>query len=292
MAIQSMTGYGRAEGAVGARRVTVEVRSVNGKGLDLSLRVPSVFRAGEQMLRALAGSRIVRGKCELSVQYASDGSSTAASINVEALRAAYRELTHAAKQVGLPLDGEQVLSTLLRMPDVLAAPEATSLSAEELVQLEKVAAEALECFVEFRTTEGSALVRDLIDRVERIRTLLAAVEPFEAERIETVRTRLNENLQKAQVAIDPVRFESEIIFYLEKFDVTEEKVRLAQHLDYFCSVAADGGDAGRKLGFIAQEMGREINTLGSKANHHGMQRLVVEMKDELEKIKEQVLNIL
>lgn len=287
-----MTGYGRAEGNVGARRVTIEVRSVNGKGLDLSLRTPSVFRSGEQMLRSLATTRIVRGKSELSLQYATDGAAAAGSINVEAFRNAYREISNAARQAGLPLDTEPLISTILRMPDVLSTPDVVGLTQSEAKELEVVALEALKQFADFRATEGAAMMRDLLARVEKIRKLLGEVEPLEAERIETVRTRLNENLQKAQVTIDPVRFEAEIIYYLEKFDVTEEKVRLAQHLDYFCSVSADGGDAGRKLGFIAQEMGREINTLGSKANHHGMQRLVVEMKDELEKIKEQVLNIL
>lgn len=287
-----MTGYGRAEGSVGSRRVTIEVRSVNGKGLDLSLRTPSVFRSAEQLLRTLAAGRIVRGKSELSLQYASDGVGGSTTINLEAFRSAYRELSHAARQVGLPLDGEPLVATILRMPEVLAVPETVGLTPEELTALETLTTEALDQFAAFRATEGAALMRDLLGRIETIRRLLTQIEPYEAERIETVRTRLNENLQKSQATIDPVRFEAEIIYYLEKFDVTEEKVRLAQHLDYFCSVAADGGDAGRKLGFIAQEMGREINTLGSKANHHAMQRLVVEMKDELEKIKEQVLNIL
>ncbi|MEG1671098.1 MAG: YicC/YloC family endoribonuclease [Mucinivorans sp.] len=290
--IQSMTGYGRAEGASGDRKITVEVRSLNGKSLDLSLRLPSIYRAGEQDLRAQCAKQIARGKAEMNVQYELTSGSSVSPINRDVFRAYYKELLGLGREVGCDLDNEQIFGAILRLPDVLGGSERCDISPEELAVLGSVACQALKAFNDFRTQEGAVLIADLLRRVDKIEALLLQVEPFEAARIETVRQRLKDSLEKAAVAVDTNRFEAEIIYYLEKFDVTEEKVRLQQHLNYFRSIAADGGDAGRKLGFIAQEMGREINTLGSKANHHAMQRIVVEMKDELEKIKEQVLNIL
>lgn len=292
-----MTGYGRAqsttEAAAGERKITVEVRSLNGKSLDLSLRVPSIYRGAEQALRSMCSARIVRGKAEMSVQWESAQASGAQMVvNRDLFRAYYKEMIGLAREVGYDLDTEPLFGSILRMPEVVSSNSAVEVSPDELAVVISTAEAALDAFEAFREQEGAVLIADLLGRVDTIGTLLAAVEPFEAERIETVRARLTENLEKAKVAVDNNRFEAEIIYFLEKFDVTEEKVRLTQHLDYFREVAATGGDAGRKLGFIAQEMGREINTLGSKANHHQMQRVVVQMKDELEKIKEQLLNIL
>lgn len=287
-----MTGYGRVQATGTDRKITVEVRSLNGKSLDLSLRLPSIYRGAEQTLRSMCSRAIIRGKCEVSVQYESLSLEASATINKDAFRAYYKELIALGREVGYDLDTEPLVSSILRLPDVLSTSDRTDISDEELSLVEATVAKALEAFESFRRQEGAVLMTDLLSRVSVIEELLSAVEPFEAARIETVRARLRENLEKAAVAVDNNRFEAEIIYFLEKFDVTEEKVRLKQHLDYFRQVAADGGDAGRKLGFIAQEMGREINTLGSKANHHEMQRLVVQMKDELEKIKEQLLNIL
>lgn len=293
-----MTGYGRAQSTTdensAERKITVEVRSLNGKSLDLSLRVPSVYRGAEQALRSMCSARIVRGKAEMSVQWesAAGGGAAPTVVNRELFRAYYKEMIGLAREVGYDLDTEPLFGSILRMPEVVSSNSVSEVSAEELATVVATAETALDAFYAFRKQEGAVLIADLLARVDTIGTLLTAIEPFEAERIETVRARLTENLEKAKVAVDNNRFEAEIIYFLEKFDVTEEKVRLTQHLDYFREVAAEGGDAGRKLGFITQEMGREINTLGSKANHHEMQRVVVQMKDELEKIKEQLLNIL
>lgn len=290
--IKSMTGYGRAEGTAGDRKITVEVRSLNGKSLDLSLRTPSIYRVAEPVLRAMCNSRIVRGKSDMTVQYETTGEVAVASINRDAFRAYYKELVNLGREVGYDMDTEPLIASILRMPEVVAVGEKITVSQEECELLRDVASLALDAFDEFRAQEGEVLMTDLLGRVDQIESLLKDVEPLEGERIETVRARLAENLEKAKVAIDNNRFEAEIIYFLEKFDVTEEKVRLTQHLAYFREVASGDADAGRKLGFIAQEMGREINTLGSKANHHEIQRIVVCMKDELEKIKEQLLNIL
>ncbi|MEF9950014.1 MAG: YicC/YloC family endoribonuclease, partial [Mucinivorans sp.] len=287
--IQSMTGYGCAVGQSADRKITVEVRSLNGKSFDLSLRLPSIYRGAEQDLRSLCAQHISRGKAEMMIQYEVSGADALSHINRDAFRAYYKELLTISREVGYDLDTEPLFGSILRLPDVLASGDRVDVSPAELAVLSATAATALKAFNDFRTQEGAVLIADLLPRVATIERLLTAIEPFEAERIATVRARLKENLDKAAVAVDNNRFEAEIIYYLEKFDVTEEKVRLKQHLNYFRQVASQGGDAGRKLGFIAQEMGREINTLGSKANHHDMQRLVVEMKDELEKIKEQVL---
>lgn len=287
-----MTGYGRAEGTAGDRKITVEVRSLNGKSLDLSLRTPSIYRVAEPVLRAMCNSRIVRGKSDMTVQYETTGEVAVASINRDAFRAYYKELVNLGREVGYDMDTEPLIASILRMPEVVAVGEKITVSQEECELLRDVASLALDAFDEFRAQEGEVLMTDLLGRVDQIESLLKDVEPLEGERIETVRARLAENLEKAKVAIDNNRFEAEIIYFLEKFDVTEEKVRLTQHLAYFREVASGDADAGRKLGFIAQEMGREINTLGSKANHHEIQRIVVCMKDELEKIKEQLLNIL
>lgn len=290
--IKSMTGYGRAEGTTEDRKITVEVRSLNGKSLDLSLRTPSIYRMAESAMRSMCTSRIVRGKADMTVQYETTGDAAVASINRDAFRAYYKELVALGREVGYDMDTEPLIASILRMPEVVAVGEKITIQDEELELLLEVASLALDSFDEFRAQEGAVLMADLLGRVDQIEALLKDVEPLEGERIETVRARLSENLEKAKVAIDNNRFEAEIIYFLEKFDVTEEKVRLKQHLDYFREVASGDVDAGRKLGFIAQEMGREINTLGSKANHHEIQRIVVCMKDELEKIKEQLLNIL
>lgn len=290
--IKSMTGYGRGERATEVRKFIVEVRSLNGKSLDLSLRTPSSCRSVEPDMRSAATRMLLRGKVDMSVAVENLTAVSSTVINRDMFRAYYRELVALSREVAYEIDTEPLMQTILRMPDVVAAGEREQFSAEDVEALMGACTDALQAIDAFRVQEGAVLIADMLKRVGIIEELLMQVEPYEAERIATVRERLAENLAKAQVAVDNNRFEAEIIYFLEKFDVTEEKVRLAQHINYFREVVADGGDAGRKLGFIAQEMGREINTLGSKANHHEMQRIVVGMKDELEKIKEQLLNIL
>lgn len=286
-----MTGYGRGECATAARKFIVEIRSVNGKSLDLSFRAPAACRALEQNLRASAGKVLLRGKSDISVAIENVGGAVWGAINRDLFRGYYKEIVNLSREVGYELESEPLLSVLLRMPDVVSGGQ-DAFDQADIAALTTAADAALKAIDDFRAQEGAVLIADLLKRIATIGDLLSQVEPYENERIEGVRARLLENLAKAEVNVDSNRFEAEVIYYLEKFDVTEEKVRLKQHLKYFCEVAADGGDAGRKLGFIAQEIGREVNTLGSKANHHEIQRIVVQMKDELEKIKEQVLNLL
>lgn len=286
-----MTGYGRGEAPTADGKVIAEIRSLNGKSLDLSLRSPQVYRPVEAQLRTAVAAGLLRGKVDLTINFDGASATTVGVINKSAFKSYYRELTAAAREIGYNLADEPLMATIMRMPDVVSG-ERTEVSDEEFKAVISAVNGAIASLDKFRLQEGAVLMSDIMARVAKIGELLQTVEQFEAERIETVRARLNENLTKAQVNVDTNRFESEIIYYLEKFDVTEEKVRLGQHIAYFGEVASDGGDTGRKLGFIAQEMGREINTLGSKANHSEMQKVVVQMKDELEKIKEQLLNVL
>lgn len=291
MNVKSMTGYGSAKCTIALGVVNIEVRSLNGKSLDLSLRAPAWCRAFEPKVRAMVTSSVMRGKTEMSISLSSDGAREVAHINTDAFRAYYRELCEVARQSGFELDGEQLLPVIMRMPEVMGESK-VEVSSEEIEVILRAVAEALESHAAFRLNEGAVMLGDILSHVRKIGELLQEIPQWEGERTETVRARLAENLAKAEVTVDANRFESEIIYYLEKYDITEEKVRLSQHLKYFEEVSSEGGELGRKLGFIAQEMGREINTLGSKSNHSLMQRTVVDMKDELEKIKEQLLNIL
>lgn len=286
-----MTGYGRGEAAVANGKIVAEIRSLNGKSLDLSLRSPQIYRAIESQMRSAVAAVLLRGKSDLSISFDGGASAATVSINKTVFRAYYKELTAVAREVGYNVESEPLIATIMRMPDVVGG-ERVEVGDEEFTAVIKAVTDAISAIDKFRAQEGAVLMADIMSRVVKIGELLATVENYEAQRIETVRARLAENLAKAQVVVDANRFEAELIYFLEKFDVTEEKVRLAQHIAYFGEVVADGGDAGRKLGFIAQEMGREINTLGSKANHSELQRIVVQMKDELEKIKEQLLNVL
>lgn len=291
--IKSMTGYGRGECSTADRKITVEIKSLNSKQLDLSARIPSMYREKEYEIRSSVAKAISRGKVDLFVGYENlqAGAVRSGSINVELFANYYNQIKTVAAEVGYDTAGDSLLSTILRMPDVLQT-ETVTVSEEEFAALLRAADEAIANITAFRVQEGAVLMADLLARVSTIEGLMNRVVPFEGERIETVRARIAENLEKVKVNIDNNRFEQEIIYYLEKFDITEEKVRLKQHCDYFRTVAKETEGVGRKLGFIAQEMGREINTMGSKANHVEIQKLVVEMKDELEKIKEQLLNIL
>lgn len=288
-----MTGFGRAERNSQCRKIIVEIKSLNSKQLDLSARIPSLYREREHEVRTMVGKALGRGKVDVSICFETlQGTASAAgAINTDLFVTYYRELTTLAQTVGYDITAEPLMQTILRMPDVIETQNA-ALSDDELAALMDAVATAITNIQDFRTTEGQVLMGDLLSRVDIIENLLSKVAPFETQRIDTVRSRIMDNLEKVTVNPDSNRFEQEIIYYLEKLDITEEKVRLAQHCKYFKTVAKDDQDAGRKLGFIAQEMGREINTLGSKANHAEIQKIVVNMKDELEKIKEQLLNIL
>jgi len=286
-----MTGYGRAEQQAGDRKITVEIKSLNSKQLDLSARVPSIYREKEYEIRSQVGKALSRGKVDLFISYEQPGGQRTASINRELFKIYYDQLQEVTAQIGYETTGEPLVSTILRLPDVLQT-ETVNIPEEEWKALDQAVNGAIQAIDAFRAQEGKVLMDDLLERVSTIESLMGEVTPFEGERIETLRTRLEENIAKLQVNIDNNRFEQEIIYYIEKFDITEEKVRLKQHCDYFRSVAGETENVGRKLGFIAQEMGREINTMGSKANHAEIQKIVVRMKDELEKIKEQLLNIL
>ena len=289
--IKSMTGFGKGEVALPGKKITVEVRSLNSKQLDLSVRMPAIFRQKEFEMRSVAASAIQRGKADISVSVENTSVSTSATVNKEIFGEYMRQVNEALSFSGVSADYDAIVPAVLRMPDVVST-QAESLTDEESAALMEALGQALKQFNAFREQEGATLFTDLLRRVDLIEEYKRQVEPFEATRAETIKNRIRENLAQLKVDIDTNRLEQEMIFYIEKLDITEEKVRLSNHCNYFREVAAQEDAPGRKLGFIAQEMGREINTLGSKSNEANMQILVVKMKDELEKIKEQVLNIL
>jgi uncharacterized protein (TIGR00255 family) len=286
-----MTGFGKAEVKVGNKKFVAEIRSLNSKQLDLSVKMPMAYRAAEFEVRSVVSKALVRGKVDVLISYESEAVQTGGVVNKDIFRAYLHQVTDALNFSGVDAAYDAIVPAVLRMPNVLST-ESEAVSDEELaaiVEAVKLAAEQLDAF---RVQEGNILIADLLARVTNIENYRDAVTPFEAARADAVRTRIREGIAKLGVEVDENRLEQEMIFYIEKLDITEEKVRLANHCKYFREVAATEPMAGRKLGFIAQEMGREINTTGSKANNHDIQVLVVKMKDELEKIKEQVLNIL
>ena len=293
--IKSMTGFGKGEASFGTKKITVELRSLNSKQLDLNIKLPALYRQSETELRNLVSQRLQRGKVDVFVTVESQQTETSAHINKEVLAAYAAELREAARYAKLNDAGvgydSAALQVLMRLPDVVSV-EAERVTEEESAALLAAATDAVERLDAFRVQEGAVLIADLLRCVDLIETFREEVVPFEKARTETIRARILDNLSKLGVEVDRNRLEQEMIYYLEKLDITEEKVRLANHCRYFREVAAGEEAPGRKLGFIAQEMGREINTMGSKANESNIQILVVRMKDELEKIKEQVLNIL
>jgi len=286
-----MTGYGKAEGVVESKKISVEVRSLNGKFLDCSLRVPGLYRQKEMLVRSKAAKEVVRGKVDISISYESLEGEQNFFINTELLKNYYQGLSEVSKE--LNISEENVLGTLMKMPEVMRS-EKQKLSEGEWSGIEKLIDEALVSFNSFRLAEGDVLRNEVEERINEIASLLVQVEPFESERIETIKTRIRKNIDEivSKDGFDQNRFEQELIFYMERYDITEEKVRLKAHCEHFIKTMNDEEAQGKKLGFISQEIGREINTLGSKANHAEMQKIVVQMKDELEKIKEQALNIL
>ena len=282
-----MTGFGKATLQLPNKKITVEIKSLNSKGLDLNTRMPSVFREMELGLRNQLSARLERGKIDFSMYIEATGEETSSKINVPIVRGYINQM----KAVIPNADETELMKMAVRMPDALKT-ERDEIDEDDWKKIQTVIDEALQNIAQFRKDEGVSLEREFLHRIANIMTLMNNAVSYDAERVETVKTRLRSALDELKENVDESRFEQELIFYLEKYDITEEKVRLENHLNYFIETLAGTEANGRKLGFITQEMGREINTMGSKSNHTEMQKLVVMMKDELEKIKEQVLNVL
>lgn len=285
--IHSMTGFGKATLQLPTKKITVEVKSLNSKSLDLNVRLPQTYREKELPLRNLIALQLERGKVDFSLYSEVTAEETSNKINGPIVIAYINQM----KSLIPDADETELMKMAVRMPDALKV-ERQELDENEWVLIQQVIDDAIVNMKAFRSSEGASLEADFIKRINSIRSLMNDVIELDVERIVTVKDRLRANLKELQVTVDENRFEQEVIYYLEKMDITEEKVRLGKHLDYFIETIAGTEANGRKLGFIAQEMGREINTMGSKSNHAEMQKKVVLMKDELEKIKEQVLNVL
>jgi uncharacterized protein (TIGR00255 family) len=286
-----MTGYGKSASTIGSRRYTAEVRSLNGKQLDLSVRMPQAFREKEMELRKLLSSAIVRGKSDINLHYEADATDQR-ELNIPLIEHYLTHLEKLADKKGYEKDA-LLLGTAMRLPDTVQQSR-EEINEDEWKQIRRLVEEAVSQFLEFRIQEGKTMEMDLRGRVEQILELESKLDPLLTERIERVRDRIQANFDeiKDRGRLDENRFEQEVLFYIEKMDVSEERVRLKAHCQYFMDILETDFGQGKKLAFIAQEMGREINTLGSKANDAEIQRFVVQMKDELEKIKEQVLNVL
>ena len=290
--IQSMTGYGKSVVTFKEKKIHVELKSLNSKALDLSTRIAPLYREKEMDIRQLIAKTLLRGKVDFSIWVEKDAATDAAQINAALVDNYYRQLKAIAAKSGMP-EPQDWLNILLRLPDVTSKTEAEELDSEEWQAVSRGIEEALAALVEFRKQEGAALYKKFIEKVDNITALLASIEPYEKARVEKIRARIVEGLKQIpDVEYDKNRLEQELIYYIEKLDINEEKQRLANHLKYFRETMDDAPGQGKKLGFIAQEMGREINTTGSKSNNAEMQNIVVKMKDELEQIKEQVLNVL
>jgi len=285
--IQSMTGFGKATLQLPTKKITVEVKSLNSKGLDLNVRMPSVYREMELGLRNEIALKLERGKIDFSVFIEMTGEQTSTKVNVPIVKAYIDQM----REVIADADQTELMKMAVRMPDALKT-ERDEIDENDWAEIQKVITEGLVNIHNFRIDEGKSLEKEFQLRIANIRQFMDETVALDAERIANVKERLQTAIDELKVNVDENRFEQELIYYLEKLDITEEKVRLSNHLDYFLETIEGTEANGRKLGFITQEMGREINTMGSKANHAKMQKLVVLMKDELEKIKEQVLNVL
>ena len=283
--MQSMTGFGKAETTFEDKKITLEIRSLNSKNLDLNTRLPSFYKEMEAEFRKKIIGTLNRGKVDLALFYEANASESASEINIPVVQAYMEQLA------SFDLEESEKLKIAIRLPDTLKT-ERESISAIEKKAVLSLADEVLQKITSFRQQEGESLQQDILERIAKIGQFLETVETEESQRIKKVRERLQNSLGELEVKVDENRFEQELIYYLEKFDITEEKVRLKNHLSYFNEIANTGNAQGKKLGFVAQEIGREINTIGSKANDAGLQKIVVQMKDELEKIKEQLLNVL
>ena len=287
--IQSMTGYGKAEALLSSGTLTLEIRTLNGKSADINIKTSLLPKDKELEVRKLLADKLVRGTIDLYVTFEPAAGNGAHSINEAAFRE-YMASTVAA--LGVPADPATLAAAILRLPDVVDARKADVIGPDEWPLVADALDRALAQLMDYRATEGVALYKDVTTRVKGILSLYDGVEALEGERIQTVREKLSKAIEELAAKPNPERFEQEMIFYLEKYDINEEKVRLRQHCKYFMETIDSEPYPGKKLGFILQEMGREINTTGSKANHAGIQQLVVRMKDELEKVREQSMNIL
>jgi len=290
--IQSMTGYGKASAEYQGKKITAEVKSLNSKTLDLSTRLAPIYREKDMEIRGLISKILERGKVEFNLWIEMSAEQAATPINDALVENYYQQIMSIVNKYNLP-EPSDLWGTLMRMPDVLSKSDVQELTDEEWSVAYGVVEKAIEQLVEFRKQEGKALQKKFQEKLDNISTLLASIEPYEKGRTEKIRQRIMDNLKTIpEVEYDRNRLEQEMIYYIEKLDINEEKQRLANHLRYFQETMENGHGQGKKLGFIAQEMGREINTTGSKSNQAEMQNIVVKMKDELEQIKEQVLNVM
>lgn len=288
-----MTGYGKACAQCGLRKVHVEIKSLNSKSLDLSTRIAPLYREKEMEIRTAVAQRLERGKVDFTLWVEKDESPTGCLINGSMVKHYLKQIEEISQTNGIAVPTANAWDILVRLPDLTYPAVTEELAAEEWTAVQGVIGEALDRLVEFRTQEGAALERKFTEKLDNITALLASIEPYEKARVEKIRARLEEHLAELRgVDYDRGRLEQELIYYIEKLDISEEKQRLTNHLKYFRETMASGHGQGKKLGFIAQEMGREINTTGSKSNQAEMQNIVVRMKDELEQIKEQVLNVM
>lgn len=290
--IYSMTGYGKAVAQFQERKICIEIRSLNGKAMDLSTRIAPQFKAHEMEIRSLVANRLERGKVDFTLWVEQNEKADTPAINQLVMQGYVEQMKLISSETGIPLP-ENMFEILLRMPEVIARKEIYEVTDEEWTETLVAVNSAIDNLIEFRRQEGASLQNKFQSKLQNISSLLQSVEPYEKERVEKIRNRIIDTLEK-QIGVDydKNRFEQELIYYIEKLDINEEKQRLSNHLNYFEETMNTGNGQGKKLGFIAQEMGREINTLGSKSNNAEMQNIVVRMKDELEQIKEQVLNVL
>ncbi len=286
-----MTGYGKSVAQSGDKKITVEIRTLNSKNLDLNMRLSSIYKERELHLRQLAAKELKRGKVDFAIHVEHTGVSSTAQLDT-AVIASYITQLKTVSGIVLPSDDDaKLLEIASKFPDVFSSKK-EDISKEEFELIEKTALESLKAVTAYRLDEGNSLLAEFKDRIHNLKSLLEQVKAIDVDRLSAVRTRLEKAVHDMKETVDANRFEQELIFYLEKYDITEEKVRLNNHLDYFLETMDSDDSQGKKLGFISQEIGREINTIGSKANHATMQQIVVQMKDELEKIKEQMLNVL
>ena len=287
-----MTGYGKTVVAYKGKKINVEVKSLNSKQLDLMTRIAPLYREKEMEVRQMIAERLQRGKVEFALWIEKDATAEAVPVNTALMQNYFQQLSAFAEQNHLT-EGTDWMQTLIRMPDVLTKTETEVLDEDEWKVVREGVCEAIQHLVDFRTHEGAALEKKFAEKIDNIERLMLSIEPYEKSRVEKIRSRITDGLKQIPEAeYDKNRLEQELIYYIEKLDISEEKQRLANHLKYFRETMADAPGQGKKLGFIAQEMGREINTTGSKSNQAEMQNIVVKMKDELEQIKEQVLNAL
>ena len=290
--IQSMTGYGKATVAFGEKKINVEIKSLNSKAMDLSVRIAPLYREKEMEIRNQIAKTLERGKVDFSLWVEKEAAEAATPINAALMSNYYEQFKCIAETTDIPMPAD-IFATLLRMPDVLTKVDIQELTEEEWKVVRQAIDEAITQITNFRIQEGAALEKKFLEKLDNIEALMKEIEPYEMERVTKIREKITAALEKTiNVDYDKNRLEQELIYYIEKLDINEEKQRLSNHLAYFRETMATGHGQGKKLGFIAQEMGREINTTGSKSNHAEMQNIVVRMKDELEQIKEQVLNVM